>query len=100
MRKRKSFSFPPEDQTFPSPYRHGSFNAVETGGGWNAVTTFALESVDTVLYPGQAALNTHSPGMLAINVFAFYFIFLSLKTDVLPFWHLEIRTVHTQEMQA
>lgn len=59
------------------------------------LTTFALENVDMMLYPGQAALNTQSPGMLAISLFAFYFIFLSLQTDVVPFWHLEIRIVHT-----
>lgn len=59
------------------------------------LTTFALEDVDMMLYPGQAALNIHSPGMLSINLFAFYFIFLSLQTDVVPFWHLEIRIVHT-----
>lgn len=59
------------------------------------VSTFALENVDMLLYPGQAALNTHSPGMPAINLFAFYFMFLSLQTDVPPFWHLEIRIVHT-----
>lgn len=60
----------------------------------------ALDDMGRFLYPGQGALRTHSPGMLTINLFAFHFISLSPKTDVLSIWHLEIRIVHTQEMQV
>lgn len=59
------------------------------------MTTSFLENVDTFLYSGQAALKTHGPDMLTINLFAFHFISLCPKTDGLPFWHLEIRIVHT-----
>lgn len=64
------------------------------------MTTSFLDNVGIFLYSGQAALKTHGPDMLAINLFAFHFIFLSPKTDVLPFWRLEIRTLHTSEMQV
>lgn len=64
------------------------------------MSTSAPDNMGRFLYPEQEALKTYSPGMLTINLFAFHFISLSPKTDVLPIWHLEIRIVHTQEMQV
>lgn len=38
--------------------------------------------------------------MLAINLFAFNSSLSVLKLMFFPFWHLEIREVHTQQMEV